>query len=746
MKRKVGSILLAFLASSAISCPKPAPPPAPPEATPVAEETPPPPKEVKKPGPPVAKVENVVDELWGVKVNDPYRYMENLDDPYVKEWFKGQADWATSVLHALPGRDELLARLVELDNDKQYRIYRISRRPDGTMFYMKLNAGENVSKLYRVDPKSKKETLLVDPAALESENNQHQSLGTYALSPDGKHVVFGIAWGGSEQTTYHVVDVATATISDDRLDRVETAYNGPQWSDDSAGFFYARRQALPDDAPPTEIYKKTSVYYHKLGTSADSDTLVAAMGHSDKVPLLDVDFPSIYVPVKSKYAILKIHHGDSSPLTLYVAPKKRLLKKNIPWVKICDVADGVDHYAVLGDRIYLMTSSGAPRFRVVQTNLRRPSFAKAKVVVPEGDYVVQGMALTKGALYVNVMQGGVDGILESAYKKPAPKALKIPGDAAGFIASASPLLRNPYVYTSSWTRGSKIYEYDPAKGSFTDTGLSPEGKFDAVSGYASKEVSVKSHDGVMVPMSILYPENIELDGKSPTLLIGYGSYGMSTYTPYFDPKRLAWLERGGVIAYAHVRGGGEKGRPWHLAGQKANKPNTWKDFIACAEYLIAEGYTSKGYLAGQGTSAGGILIGRAITERPDLFRAALIRVGDSDAIRAETTTNGVPNIAEFGTVTNEAEFHALLEMDSYRHVQDGVEYPAVLLTHGMNDPRVEPWQSGKMAARLQAATASDKPVLLRVDYEAGHGMGSRRDQKLEQNADEWAFLFSQLGK
>jgi prolyl oligopeptidase len=219
-----------------------------------------------------------------------------------------------------------------------------------------------------------------------------------------------------------------------------------------------------------------------------------------------------------------------------------------------------------------------------------------------------------------------------------------------------------------------------------------------------------------------------------------------TMPPHFDPVSLAWLERGGVLAFAHVRGGGDFGKEWHLAGQKATKPNTWKDFIACCEYLVQKGYTTPAKLAGQGGSAGGVLIGRAITDRPDLFAAALINVGCTDAIRFETTANGVPNIQEFGTVATRAGFEGLLEMSAYAHVKDGVKYPAVLLTHGINDPRVEPWQSAKMAARLQAATASDKPVLLRVDYDAGHGIGSTKTQRQELRADEWAFLLWQMGE
>jgi prolyl oligopeptidase len=301
------------------------------------------------------------------------------------------------------------------------------------------------------------------------------------------------------------------------------------------------------------------------------------------------------------------------------------------------------------------------------------------------------------------------------------------------------------VATSSWTRGGRLYAFDPATRALTDSGLQPRGKFDDVPGYESEEVRVTSHDGVEVPLSIVRKAGLKLDGSHPTLVSGYGAYGMVT-SPNFRATSLAWLERGGVLAYAHVRGGGEFGNEWHHAGQKATKPNTWKDFIACCEYLVAKGYTSPAKLAGSGGSAGGILIGRAVTERPDLFAAALFQVGCLDMIRMETTTNGVPNIPEFGTVATEEGFRGLLAMSAYALVTDGVRYPGVLLTHGINDPRVEPWMSAKMTARLQAATASGRPVLFRVDYDAGHGIGSTKRQRQEMLADQWAFLLCQMGE
>ena len=288
------------------------------------------------------------------------------------------------------------------------------------------------------------------------------------------------------------------------------------------------------------------------------------------------------------------------------------------------------------------------------------------------------------------------------------------------------------------------FALNPKAQTSTDTTLVPPIPID-MSSIETASVKVKSHDGVMVPLVILYKRGLKRDGSNQTLLDGYGAYGINNTEPFFVSNYLPWLERGGVLGLAGVRGGGEYGEEWHVAGKEKTKPNTWKDFIACAEYLIREKYTSPAHLSGLGGSAGGILIGDSITERPDLFGAAIDQVGDNNALRFEVTANGVPNIPEFGSVKTEEGFKALLAMDAYHKVKDGVKYPAVLLTTGINDPRVEPWMSAKMAARLQTASTSGKPILLRVDYDAGHGFGSTKRQRNEQNADIYAFLFQQAG-
>jgi prolyl oligopeptidase len=696
--------------------------------------------------PPVAPVRSVSDNYFGKTIVDPYRYMENLDDPQVQAWIKSQADYAQQVLHAIPGRDRLLARIQELDQGSPYRFSLVHRWPSGDLHYMKRLASENTAKLYFHNAKSNQDRMLIDPDRF-AENGQHCSIEFAEPSPDERYVAYGIASAGSEQTTLHIYDLQTSKDLPETIDRVEAEYLVPRWLPDSSGFAYGRRRKLPPDAPATEVDKQTRSLLHRLRTDPDADSLLLAMGVSPAIPLSETDFPAINIAFGSHFIVAQIKHGDDVLLTLYAAPLASLTSANIPWKKICDISDGVEEYAVHGDEIYLRTSSAAPRYRIVAAPLSDPDFSHVKMIVPQTAIVISAMRTARDALYVSLLDAGLNRVARLPYDSPDKfEPIEIPsGFSSADLNVASNDTDGAIITADSWVRGGQLYSVDPQTHRLIDTHLQPPGKFDDLPGYQADEVLVRSYDGVKIPLSILHKTAIALDGSHPTLISGYGAYGISE-TAYFSPSRLAWLERGGVMAIAHVRGGGEFGEAWHRAGQKLTKPNTWKDFLACSEYLIKQGYTSPSKLAGSGGSAGGILIGRAITERPDLFAAALIQVGCTDMLRFETTTNGVPNIPEFGSVKTKDGFDGLLAMSAYAHVVDGVKYPAVLLTHGINDPRVALWNSAKMRARLQAATASGKPILLRIDYDAGHGIGSTQSQREAELADELAFLLWQTGE
>lgn len=695
--------------------------------------------------PPKAPLRPVVDEYHGTKVSDPYRYLENLKAPEVQAWVKAQADHTAAVLGQIPGRNKLLERIQELDAATAFRVRSVVRLADGTLFFRKQPAAAKLPKLYVRDARTKHDQLLIDPELIASPDGQHFALEFYLPSPSGKYVLYGLAKGGSEQITLHVLETASKRELPDVIDRIENAYSIPTWLPEEKGFVYARRQQLAPGAPATDGFKNSRAYLHRLGSDPNQDPLVLGVGSSPAVKLLDTDFPSVIVPRGATHAVAQIKQGDSNELALYSAAIDQLGKPATPWKKICDFSDQVEEFAVHGNTIFLKTAKNSPRYQVKATPLDKPDLSKATVVVPPGDAVVDSLAAAQDAIYINVLDGGQ--VLVWRYDLATRKAepLPLPDGMSGYISSASTQVAGVLVDTASYIKGKTIVAYDPATRQWSDTGLQPRGAFDDVTGYVVDEVKVKSHDGTLVPLSIVHRSGIKLDGKNPTLLEGYGAYGMS-WTPWFDPTLLAWLERGGVWAVAHVRGGGEYGKPWHEAGRMLTKPNTWKDFVACGQYLVDKKFTSPGKLAGRGGSAGGILIGRAITERPDLFGAVIANVGMSDLLRAETTTNGVPNIQEFGTVKTADGFKGLYAMSTLHHVVDRTRYPAVLLTHGINDPRVDPWMSFKLAARLQAATASKKPVLLRVDYDAGHGIGSTKLQYQQEMADTFAFLLWQFGE
>ena len=464
------------------------------------------------------------------------------------------------------------------------------------------------------------------------------------------------------------------------------------------------------------------------------------------VVLPPTEFPVAFVIPGSPYALGIVTTGVSPEFSaLYTVPVTELQGEQTPWRKIADREDKISSFDVHGDDLYLLTFKDAPRFKVGKTSLSNPECAKAATIVPPGEAVVRTINAAKDALYVQLTDGGIGRVLRFAFQNDGKaEEVRMPFAGSVSLSGVHPRLKGVLLTLTSWTKAPLIFEYQPGSGALRDTKLQPLGRYDDPEDLETKEAKVKSHDGVMVPLSIVHKKGLKLDGRNPTLLRGYGAYGISS-DPQFDVRSLAFLERGGILAIAHVRGGGEYGEEWHMAGFKKTKPNTWKDFNACAEYLIQSKYTSPQYLAGTGASAGGILIGRAMTERPDLFAVAIPAVGCLDMLRAETTSNGVPNIPEFGTVKDPEEFKALFEMSTLHHIKDKEKYPAVLLTHGINDPRVEPWHSGKVAARLQATTSSGKPILLRLNYETGHGIGNTKRQAQEEFADEVSFIFWQTG-
>jgi len=686
-------------------------------------------------GPPPTERQDVTETFFGTSVTDPYRWLENWKDGKGADWLKAQDTYTRSKLSAIPGREKFLARVREVDTTST-RV-RNAQVWGGKLFYLKADPGADNVKLYVKEEGS--ERLLFDPELL-TKDGVHYSIDYFQPSLNGTLVALGISPGGSENSVIHVLETASGKELSDSIDRAR--FGAISWLPGNKSFVYNRLQKLTPDMAQTALEQRSRVYLHELGQDSDKDRFVFGWNYSPDLKIDDNDVSfALYSPVSS-YLLGVVAHGTQNEATAYFISIDQLQAKTIAWKKLFDVDDAVTNFTAYKDDLYLLTHKHKPRYEITRTSLKNPDVSHAPVVVPASEVVIQEIDAATDALYIRDLDGGIDRMRRLRFDgkiEPVPAG---EGQSAAEI-SVTPTEPGALMHAVSWTTSPKWLKYDPKTKAVTDTAIQPPIPTDT-SGYVAEEVKARSADGTMIPLSIIHSKNFVRDGNHPTHLIGYGSYGISM-DAYFDPVWIAWLERGGVIAFAHVRGGGEYGEEWYRAGYKLTKQHTIDDFIAGAQYLIENKYTGARSLSGEGTSAGGILIGGAITQRPDLFAGALIRVGCSNALRMEFTPNGPPNIAEFGSVTDADGFKGLYAMDAYQHVKDGVAYPGVLLTAGINDPRVDPMQPAKMTARLQAASSSKRPVLLRVDYDAGHGMGSTRNQHDLEFADEMSFLLWQFG-
>lgn len=690
---------------------------------------------------PPAPIHNVTDTYFGVKVDDPYRYMEEFQSPEVAAWIRQQAEYTDHVLAAIPTHARMLQRIQELDASVPERVNIVQVLPGPVFFYEKRLPDEDVPRLYMRNGTVGKETLLVNPDSNRAKDAPHLVLSYSVVSQDARYVAYGISPGGGEDAVLHVLDTSTLRETGESIDR--TQYSQPSFLAGGKSFTYMRLQKLGPNSKPTDRYLNAVNYLHSIGSSPDSDKPVFGDGIGG-VSMAPTDLPFVILTPGSRYALGIVAHGVQVEQTVYAALEESLGKPGLKWKKICDVDDDVAGVTVRGNDLYLLSHHGASRYKVLHVSLEDLNLAHADTIVQASDNVLQNLNAAKDALYVQELHDGMGRLVRIPYDTNRMEEVSLPFDGAVNLYSSDPRIPGSYLMMTGWTRGPRILAYDPANKAIADTHLMSPGEYGNPPDLVSVEVKAPSHDGVMVPLSIVYKKGTPLDGSRPLLLEGYGSYGI-TSDPSFDPPRLAWFEQGGIYAVAHIRGGGEYGEDWHLAGKKLTKPNTWKDFIACGEYLIQHHYTSSSRLSIIGGSAGGITVGRSITERPDLFAVAIDAVPMSDAVRVEFSPNGPPNIPEFGTVKDEDGFKALYEMSPYHHVKDGMKYPAVMLTSGINDPRVSTWEPAKLTARLQAATSSGKPILFRVDYDAGHGIGSTKTQRERLLADIFSFILWQVG-
>ena len=695
--------------------------------------------------PPVAPVHPVTDHLWGRAIVDPYRWMEAEPEPQFRDYLHAEDSYARGLIDRIAGRRALLADIASVSG-LTTGIGAMSAVGD-TLFYLERDPGADIARLFARRPDGR-QTLLVDPARYGTASS-HAAIDQFAASPDARSVVVGVSLGGSEEDTLHILDTRTGAFAAETIDRAE--YAAASWLPDGKSFFYARLPVVPPDTPPAQRWYHLRVFRHVVGTDPAGDPVVLDSDHLPFAFPAAQKYPSLTTVPGSDHVIAEVNDSVSPEVALFTAPLEAIGKGATPWREIASASDAVTAWALRGDTITLLTHEGAPLSRLVTEDLRAPGFAHAHALgAPPGGGVLTGLAMSSDAVWVASRVGATFRLARDrgdgqGFRDVAlPFAGTItPSDGEPGTLVADPRVPGAFVGLESWVHPLAWYAV-AAAGEVADTGLVAPFPRD-LAPYRAQEISVPARDGTPIPVSIVSRRDAKQDGRRPTEVSAYGSYGIS-YDPYFDPRLLPWLDRGGVLVVAHVRGGGEKGSAWHAAGKIATKENTITDAIDVANAMVARGLTDHAHLAGEGTSAGGITIGGAVTQDPSLYRAALIRVGETDALRAEFTENGPSNIPESGSVGDRAQFASLLAMDSYVHVRPGVRYPAVLLTGGADDPRVAVWEPAKMTARLQAATASGRPVLFRVEFDAGHGIGSTRAQADAEQADEDAFLLWQMGE
>ena len=678
--------------------------------------------------------EPVTNIFHGIAVVDEYQWLEDAAAPAAREWTRVENERTRARLDKLPYREGLAEELTQLRGEESARTMDL-RRAGGRHFAMRFKPPAQQPVLVRL-------SSLETPALWRPvfDLNRYDTNGTTAIdwyvpSPDGRRVAISLSEGGSEQGTLHFFEVDTGAEMADTIPRVQypTGGGSAAWLADGTTILYTRYPHR-SERPDADVNFYQQVWRHRLGTPVSADT------HE-----IGRDFPRIAeVELESsedrQWLLAAVANGDGGDYAHY------LRDASGQWTQLTRFEDGIKR--AVFDRehaLYLLSLKDAPRGKILRLPLPTnspPSLAEARVVVPESEGVVQEYAPADHGLYVSKLMGGPSSL--AWYPRGNTRPRPIPVLPISTVAGLQSWQGDDLVFAdTSYLKPFAWFTHAPTNPAPVRTALYMTSPVDFDDIEVVREFAT-SKDGTRVPLNILRKKGLRRDGQNPTILYGYGGYGISL-TPAFDATRRVWFDAGGVYVVANLRGGGENGEAWHKAGNLTHKQHVFDDFIAAAEYLIQRRYTSPAKLAVQGSSNGGLLMGAFLTQRPDLARAVVSQVGIYDMLRVELDPNGQFNTTEFGTVKDPDQFRALYAYSPYHHVRDGVKYPAVLLTTGENDGRVNPAQSRKMAARLQAATGSDRPVLFRSTASAGHGIGTALKTRIAEQADIYAFLFDQLG-
>lgn len=667
----------------------------------------------------------VVDFYHGQAVPDPYRWLEDLDSEQTRAWIEAQNRLTFDYLQRIPARQRLLERLRQLWN---YEKYSQPFKEGNRYFYFKNDGLQNQSVLYTQESLEGEARVLLDPNTLSEDGTV--ALSGIAISRDGRYLAYGLSRSGSDWQEWKVRDIETGEDLPDHLRWIK--FSGASWTLDGQGFFYSRY----DEPAPGSEYESANyfqkLYYHRLGTPQSEDLLVYHRPDQKEWGFAGG------VTEDGDYLIISVWRGtDPKNLLFY----KDLRDPSSPVVEL--IREFQAEYAFVGNdgsRFWLLTDLQAPRRRLVAIDLDNPG--QLQEVIPEAEETLQGVSLIHNQFVAFYLKDAHTQIRTFALDGTYLGEIPLPGlgSASGFGGKRYDT-ETFYTFTS-FTTPPTIYRYDFTTGRST-LFRQPQVDFDPQA-YEVQQVFYPSKDGTRIPMFLVHRRGLARTGDHPTLLYGYGGFGISL-TPSFSVGLVAWLEMGGVYAQPNLRGGGEYGEAWHQAGTKLNKQKVFDDFIAAAEWLVANGYTNPSKLAISGGSNGGLLVGACLTQRPDLFAAALPAVGVFDMLRFHKFTIGWAWISEYGSPEDPEEFKALYAYSPLHNLKPGTAYPATLITTADHDDRVVPAHSFKFAAALQAAQGGSQPILIRIDTKAGHGAGKPTAKLIEETADRWAFLVQVLG-
>lgn len=677
---------------------------------------------VNVPKPPKTRTEPVTEIINGVRITDPYRWLEDQDAPATRAWIDEQNRYTQSILGSLPGRDAIHKRMEQL---LRVDFIDTPRARGNRYFFRKRRADQNQAVIYLREGLAGQDEVLIDPNSMSADQTTSVSISN--ISDDGKLLLYAVRRGGEDETELHIMDVDARRDLSDVMPRAR--YSNFALKPDNSGFFYskylygANRQAVGP-----------RVYYHQMGTKPSQDAEIFGKQYGP------TEFLSPDVSIDGRWLILYVNHGSSGDRDDLFAQNLAENGQIFPVVE--GLHAGFQGAEVVNNHFFLMTNYEAPNWRVIDIDLKNPKPANWRTVVPEGTSVITDFSMVGGKLFVNYLENVNSRIKVFDPSGRLAREIKLPGLSNATLVSGRWDRDEAFYSFNSFAQPTTIYRYVPSSGAQTQWARINV-PVDS-SQIETKQVWYTSRDGTRVPMYLVYKKGLRLDGNRPVYLTGYGGFNL-TRTPTFSPTAVFWVEHGGVFAQPNLRGGGEFGERWHQAGMFQNKQNVFDDFLSAAEWLIKNKYTNPSKLAISGGSNGGLLVGAALTQRPDLFQAVVCSYPLLDMVRYHKFLVARFWTTEYGSADDPTQFPYIYKYSPYHNVKPGVKYPAVLFITGDSDTRVAPLHARKMAALLQASTGSDRPILLHYDTKAGHSGGLPVSKQIDDATDTLSFLMWQLG-